>query len=39
MQMGDELRVSIPVRTASGIAKPLICLSNAGSASRIAATA
>ena len=39
MRNGDEVRVSTPVNTASRLAKPLICLSNAGSASRIAAIA
>jgi hypothetical protein len=39
MQMGDEVRVSTPVSTASCIAKPLIFLSKAGIASLMAATA
>ena len=36
MRSGDEVRVSTPVNTASGSAKPLIWRSNAGSASRTA---
>jgi len=36
MRSGDEVRVSTPVSTASFIGEPLICWSNAGSASRIA---
>ena len=39
MRNGDEVRVSTPVSTASSIAKPAICRSNAGSASRIASIA
>ncbi|MNT96284.1 hypothetical protein D3C72_2383400 [compost metagenome] len=39
MRSGEEVRVSMPVRTASARAKPLICLSKAGSASRIASMA
>jgi len=39
MRTGDEVRVSTPVSTASSMANPLICLSKAGSASRIAAMA
>ena len=39
MRSGDEVRVSTPVSIASGIAKPLIWRSNAGSASRIASIA
>ncbi|MNR51836.1 hypothetical protein D3C85_1715740 [compost metagenome] len=37
--MGDEVRVSTPVSTASCMPKPLMVLSNAGSASRIAVMA
>ena len=39
MRKGDDVRVSTPVSTASGVEKPLICFSKAGSASRIASTA
>jgi hypothetical protein len=39
MRSGEEVRVSTPVSTASGIAKPRIWRSKAGSASRIAAMA
>ena len=38
MRSGDEVRVSTPVSTASAIAKPGICRSKAGKASRIAAS-
>ena len=37
--MGDEVRVSTPVRWPSSRAKPLICLSKAGIASRMASIA
>ncbi len=37
--MGEEVRVSTPVMTASCMVKPLICRSKTGSASRMAATA
>jgi hypothetical protein len=39
MRIGEEVRVSTPVITASASAKPLICLSKPGSAARIASTA
>jgi hypothetical protein len=39
MRSGDEVRVSTPVSTASGIEKPLIWRSKAGSASRMALSA
>ena len=39
MRIGDEVRVSTPVSTASGMSNPLIFLPKAGSASRIAAIA
>ena len=39
IEIGDEVRVSTPVSTASFIAYPLICRLNAGIASRMAATA
>ena len=39
MHTGDDVRVSTAVSTASAIAKPRICLSKAGIASRIAAMA
>ena len=35
MRSGDEVRVSTPVSTASGMEKPGICFSKAGKASRI----
>jgi hypothetical protein len=39
IRSGDEVRVSTPVSTASGMSKPLILRPNTGSASRIAAIA